>query len=93
MDRWEYRTVLLWADIDNNGAREYIKDTWPKWQPSKYSPETLIPVLNEYGESGWELVNLEPVFIGKNHDVLMHDNGTGLWTRVYLCAFKRKKQD
>jgi len=93
MDKWEYLTQFIWADIENKGAREYIQKTWPNWQPQRFSPQTTIPELNKLGEEGWELIHMEPVpEVGDNHDVgFDHRNNFTTWSNVYFCVFKRCK--
>jgi hypothetical protein len=92
-EKWEYLTKFICASIENQGAREYIQGAWPDWQPAKYSPETMIPELNDYGDRGWELVHMEPVgAVGKNRDVgFVAGQGIPLWSNVYFCVFKRRK--
>jgi hypothetical protein len=93
-EKWEYLAKFMWASIENKGAREYIQGAWPGWQPAKYSPETMIPELNAYGNEGWELVHMEPVGgAGKNRDVgFIAGEAIPRWSNVYFCVFKRKKR-
>jgi hypothetical protein len=87
MQRWEYRTELLEADAHNQ--REFLGQLWPDQKPGKNSPRALIPLLNERGADGWELISMQPVFAGVNADILVHE-GTGTrWSATYLCTFKR----
>jgi hypothetical protein len=92
-EKWEYLTRFLWAHIENERAQAYIQHTWPDWQPAKYSPETMIPELNDYGQKGWELVHMQPVgAVGKNGDVgFIAGEGIPRWSSVYFCVFKRRK--
>ncbi len=92
-ETWEYLTQFIWASIENQGAREYLQQTRPDWQPAKYSPETMIPALNRLGHEGWELVHMEPVgAIGKNYDVgFIAGEGIPRWSNAYFCVFKRRK--
>jgi hypothetical protein len=93
-ETWEYTSVFVHANIDNDGAREYIKSRWPEWKgPKKYSPETLIPELDRFGMDGWELVSMEPVVVGDHHDIAFMAglNTTTQWSNIYFCAFKRKR--
>jgi hypothetical protein len=98
MIKWEYLTKFIWAHLDNEGAEELIKQSWPKWNPPEYAPQTMIPELDAWGENGWELVHMEPVpKVGKNYDVgFVHSEAAGLggitWSNVYFCVFKRPKQ-
>jgi len=92
-EKWEYLTQFVWASIENLGAREYFERTWPDRQPAQYSPETVIPELNYYGDQGWELVHMQPVgAAGKNRDVgFVAGQGMPIWSNVYFCVFKRRK--
>jgi len=92
-EKWEYLTKFVWASIENQGARGYIQGAWPDSQPAKYSPETMIPELNAYGDRGWELVHMEPVgAVGKNRDVgFVAGEVSPRWSNVYFCVFKRRK--
>lgn len=85
---WEYFTVVLEANVDI--APVPTRDEIPLEAHPKYSPYTLIPQLNRYGAQGWELVSMEAVILGKNHDVVHPANGPGSWGREYLCSFKRR---
>lgn len=83
MLKWEYMTTVLGAE----------KQFSPDKKPRKYSIHSLIPQLNAYGADGWELLYIEPRFIGDNEDVLITKwagaAGGGVWTHSYLCVFKR----
>ncbi len=93
MEKWEYRTMFLCADIENPGARECIQEVRPSWQdPPKYTPETMMPQLNKIGERGWELVHMEPVSIDKDGRIQFASE-YGLSTRCYFCVFKRRKEE
>jgi hypothetical protein len=94
MEKWEYWTGFLWANIENEGARELIKKRWPDWKnPPKYAPQTMIPALNNFGEQGWELVHMEPVagVVGVNYDMAFFDKAE--WSNAYFCVFKCRKQE
>jgi len=41
MEQWEYWTGFLWASIENQDAQEYLKKTWPNWNPPKFRPVQL----------------------------------------------------
>jgi len=92
MEKWEYWTGFLWANIESEGAREFIKKRWPDWKnPPKHAPQTMIPKLNNFGEEGWELVHMEPVaLVGGSYDILF---GGPDWSNAYFCVFKRRKQE
>ncbi len=88
-EQWEYLIATLRADAEEQQAflqREFPEETFP-W----YAPEALIPLLNDYGDLGWELVSLEPVIMGTNGDVLVVGGRPSTYTNQYLCAFKRRK--
>ena len=94
-EKWEYTSVFINASVDNDGAKQYIKERWPEWVGlKKYSPETLIPELDRFGMDGWELVNMEPVVVGGNHDIAFVTSAGAptQWSNIYFCAFKRRKQ-
>lgn len=92
VEQWEYMTKFVYADINNEGAREYLERTFPDWRnPPKFTPQTMIPELNEYGADGWELVHMQPVAeVGSNGDVLFVGD-LRQWSHVYFCVFKRRK--
>ncbi len=94
MEKWEYITTFMWANIDNNNVKEYLARAYPNWaKPPKFTPETMIPELNEWGKEGWEVIHMEPVIAGSNHDVgFAHggDVGHTEWTNVYFVVMKRK---
>ena len=91
--KWEYLTKFIWASIENQGAKEVIQQMLPDWQPARYSPESMIPELNAYGEKGWELLHMEPVgAVGKNRDVgFVAGEAVPRWSNVYFCVFKRRR--
>ncbi len=94
MDKWEYMTMFVEADIDNENAKEYLSHNFPKWKnPSRYAPQIMIPELNSWGEAGWEVIHMEPVYVGKNEDIGF-PTGTGIiyWSHVYFCVMKRKRE-
>lgn len=94
-ERWEYLTTVLTADAETAEARDYLQGRYSGRSFPKYAPESLIPELNRLGNEGWELVSLEPVFVGKNGDLMMPTGqqlgpGTTYYTRQYLGVFKRR---
>lgn len=98
MEKWEYWTQFLWANIENKGVQEYVKKRWPNWNPQKYAPHLMIPELDELGEAGWELVHMEPIHsVGKNYDVGFDTGGGSAaithWSNVYFCVLKRRKPE
>jgi len=88
--KWEYTATLIFAHIENKGARQYISSRWPKWTDvKKYSPETTIPQLDQFGADGWELVHMKPVNAGNNADIGYGSHSYSGWKNTYFCAFKR----
>jgi hypothetical protein len=92
MEKWEYLTRFVQADIKNPGVKEFFQQYRPNWKnPPQYTPETMMPELDELGNQGWELVHMEPVArAGKKGDVLF-TGGSGEWSNTYFCVFKRRK--
>lgn len=89
MEQWEYLTHILEADTRNADAANYLGDLEGNEMPI-YSPEALMPELNRLGAKGWELMHIEPAFVGKNNDILIHEEGTRRWSNKYFCVFKRR---
>ena len=89
MQRWEYQTELLEADAQAQDV--FLQRRWPNKKAGKKSPRALIPLLNERGQDGWELVAIQPVVSGANADILVHSTGPAVtnWSATYLCTFKR----
>lgn len=93
MEKWEYRTEFVFANIENKSIMNYFKEKYPNWKnPSKFAPETMELYLNQQGEEGWEVISLEPVRIGKNSDVFFTGSYEG-YSNVYFCAMKRRKSE
>jgi len=91
VEQWEYHTEIIRAHIDNPGVREALSRRWPTFKPSKFSPETMVPHLDQWGAEGWELVHMEPVAgTGSNMDI--HFTGQApSYSNEYFCVFKRRK--
>ncbi|MDW8171041.1 MAG: hypothetical protein RML73_01020 [Anaerolineae bacterium] len=88
MEQWEYLTCFLQAEVNSKEAREFIEGRFKK-RAKRYSPESLIPELNQLGAAGWELIHMQPVQrVGKQDDVLM--GGNYVWSSSYFCVFKRR---
>mgnify|MGYP001817617731 CR=1 FL=1 len=90
MGRWEYLTEILYADIENKGFPESLRDAGLRGEkPPKYAVQSTMPRLNYLGDSGWELVHMEPVpGVGKKGDI--HFPGTAyVYSNAYFCVFKR----
>lgn len=98
MQKWEYLTVFFHAVAEDQ--LEQLKKRFPsekKFLP--FSPRALSPQLEKYGEEGWELVSIEPVYMGERGDILMFPQFGAIqrmahepWTHTYFCAFKRPKE-
>ena len=91
--QWEYYTTVIQADARlEESFLEQLRD-WKEGIP-QFAQEALMPRLNAYGEQGWELMHIEPVFVGSKADVLVQDAGSGSrsWASTYFCVFKRAKQ-
>jgi hypothetical protein len=90
--QWEYFTTFLQADARREEEFLMQLRDW-KEGIAPYVPEALMPRLNAFGEQGWELVQMMPVGVGNNADVLVQDAGSGsrTWTSKYFCVFKRAK--
>jgi hypothetical protein len=89
--QWEYLTIFVQADAKREEDFLRERADWKAGIP-KFTPEAMMPQLNALGEQGWELVHMQPVVVGDNRDVLIHDNsGTRGWTSQYFCVFKREK--
>jgi hypothetical protein len=94
MEKWEYLTEFIEADIDAEGVRKALEKKLPdltKTELPRHAPQAAIPRLDQLGEQGWELVHMEPVYAQKNADVLISAGAVGYWTHLYFCVFKRPK--
>ncbi len=69
-----------------------MQQFYPNDQTPKYAIQAVLPRLNTLGEQGWELVQMEPVRVGVNGDVMVSGGETRYWTNVYLCVFKRWRE-
>ena len=87
MEQWEYLTLFLEANKQETDSMAY---TIEAENLASYSPQLLMPELNRLGAKGWELVHMEPAYVGNNEDILMHEGGgSRRWTNKYFCVFKR----
>ncbi len=91
MERWEYLSKFIKADVKSQGVAEFFKSYRPNWKnPPQYTPEAMMPELDDLGNQGWELVHMEPVArVGRKGDVLF--TGSGEWSNTYFCVLKRRK--
>ena len=92
MERWEYLTKFIKADVKSTGVKEFFKSYRPDWKnPPPYTPETMMPELDNLGDQGWELVHMEPVAkVGGKGDVLVNGDSS-IWSNTYFCVLKRRK--
>ncbi len=92
-EQWEHLIVTLRANAEDQ--QDFLQQAWPEQSFPRYAPQALMPLLNEYGAQGWELVAMEPVITGVNGDIWMGGYSSvstaSPWTNQYLCAFKRRK--
>ncbi len=89
--KWEYLTIFVEADARRE--EDFLRAGWD-WKTGipPYTPQAMIPQLDSLGEQGWELVHMQPAFVGSKADVLVADSsGTRTWTSAYFCVFKRPK--
>ncbi len=93
MERWEYLTEIARANIDNPGVKERLSRRLPNFKPKRFGVETMIPRLDEMGQAGWELVHMQPMPVGENHDYA-HSlaQGSPAYSNSYFCVFKRRMQ-
>ncbi|MHB0878532.1 MAG: DUF4177 domain-containing protein [Anaerolineae bacterium] len=49
-----------------------------------------MPALDELGAQGWELVSLQPVLLGRDHEIDWNHVGR-LFSHTYLATLKRRK--
>ncbi|MBI1282103.1 MAG: hypothetical protein GC179_28510 [Anaerolineaceae bacterium] len=91
MERWEYLTRFIKADVKSQGVLDFFKSYRPNWKnPPQFTPEAMMPELDDLGNQGWELVHMEPVArVGRKGDVLF--TGGGEWSNTYFCVLKRRK--
>ena len=88
MEQWEYYTTFIESEMEgmDYGHQAMI----PPGDHPKFSPYATMPELNRLGEKGWELIQMTPVIVGKNHDILVHPNNMTYWGNTYFCVFKRR---
>jgi hypothetical protein len=90
--KWQYMTLFVKAESQH--VMDFLQEKWD-WKSGvpRNTPESLIPRLDALGEDGWELIHMQPVYVGDNADVLIQDAGSGSrsWSSTYFCVFKRPK--
>ena len=91
-EKWEYTSTILFANVDNEGAKEYIKNRWPKWTTVRqFSPETIIPELDKFGNEGWELMHMEPVAIQDENMSIAFSGTQRIVSSAQFCVVNRKQ--
>jgi len=88
-ERWEY--YLEYITTETNREQAFLQENFPGKALPRYAVQAALPRLNAIGEQGWELVQMEPVSLGFNGDVLVAGGESRQWTRTYFCVFKRRK--
>lgn len=90
MDRWEYLTTFLEANMENIDMINVLGDLDANELPV-FSPEAMMPEMDKLGAKGWELVHMQPAYVGSNNDIMLHEGGgSRRWTNKYFCVFKRR---
>ena len=84
---WEHYVELI--EAEPSGYMEFVQQFYPVGSVPKYALQAILPRLNHLGEQGWEVVQIQPVVLGKNGDVLIDGAMSERWTRTYLCVFKK----
>lgn len=91
MEKWEYLSTFVSANMGSAGVKQYLKQNRPDLNKlPRFAPEAMLPELNTFGEQGWELVHMQPVPRGKKGDILFSGEDRK-WSNVYFCVFKRRK--
>lgn len=94
MDKWEYQARVFRSNIDDKGVKEYLRQVYPDWKPSKYSPEAMEMEFNTMGEKGWEMIHMQPVAgVGNNGDIWWQGGAVPTYSNAYFCVFKRRKTE
>ncbi len=89
LEQWEYFTTFIEAEMSQIDVESEAMIP-PDEKHPKFSPYALLPELNRLGQKGWELMSMQPVIAGKNHDISVHPNDIKYWSHTYLCVFKRR---
>jgi len=90
MERWEYLTTFLEANMENIDMINVLGDLDANELPV-FSPEAMMPEMDKLGAKGWELVHMQPAYVGSNNDIMLHEGGgSRRWTNKYFCVFKRR---
>jgi hypothetical protein len=87
--QWEYHIEYINAYAHDSQTKDFLATYYPGTKFSKYAAEGTLPILNEVGEQGWELVHMQPVWVHKDGSVTsVPQDGTN----TYFCVFKRLKR-
>lgn len=87
--QWEYHIEFVSAYAHDPQTRDFLATYYPSMKFAKYAAEGALPILNEIGEQGWELVQMQPVWLQNDGSVTC---ATQNGTNTYLCVFKRLKR-
>ncbi len=88
--QWEHYVELIEADPQR--ALPFVQQFYSTGGVPAYAIQAIIPRLNDLGQRGWELVQVQPVFVGQNGDIVAQGGEYKYWSHTYLCAFKRIKR-
>ena len=88
--QWEHHVEYIKAKTYLPQTQDFLAQYYPKQKIPAYAVEAILPRINELGEQGWELIQMQPVNVGDNGDIQV--GGGSSWTNMYLCAFKRLKR-
>ena len=88
-ERWEY--YLEYITTETYREHAFLQENFAGQNLPKYAVYAALPRLNAIGERGWELVQMEPVILGRNGDVQITAVDVSKWTNTYFCIFKRRK--
>jgi hypothetical protein len=88
-EQWEHYVEFVTADSQYDPP--FVQQFYPQGRAPVYAIQSILPRLNYLGEQGWQLVNIQPVRLGGNGDVMMESGGSREWNNAYLCAFKRRR--
>lgn len=92
---WEYYVELAFPEAEQAQAQTYsldkLKTQGRGGTHGSKSPVWLMPRLDYLGGLGWELIEMTPQHIGRNHDVAIVAQGSGTvsWSNGYLLVFRR----
>lgn len=90
--QWEHHIEYIQAEAYSSEHQANVATYYPGRKVPIYAIQAILPRINELGAQGWELVQLEPVEVGKNGDIRISGGESSRWTYTYLCAFKRLKR-